>query len=341
MKQSAALANLRRNLGAIVARDCSPAMLAELITIAHLLARSCIGNKRSTGTLISMHGIPESDLAYDCIADLFQQDDRGVPFRVEAYFASYPIERMNDEELLSHFRRLVFSNVNHGVFRLLGEADPSLAKIIRNIKLSVHSLRNFVEMERFGEPTIVPDFCDPLDHLAPFDRDELFRRFLPLTSGRERIPELLAILARMLREEEEYCRRIPLVVVGFLVRSVYFEKRPDGTPDIDGATLFLSDDVRSIISEVCSVEFQRMARSYVDSGKADIRTFRAYFMTIEECLVETFVHCDGIALSFVDILRKHLPEITHEQYRQHYRHQLEYLWRTTRKEAVKRLESLR
>src|SRR6056297_2949162 len=62
------------------------------------------------------------DLAWDFIADLFQKNEGGELVVLAEYF------KYCDLELLS---------VEDNIFRFYGERDPSLKKIIRNIKLAV------------------------------------------------------------------------------------------------------------------------------------------------------------------------------------------------------------
>ncbi|MDI6803591.1 MAG: hypothetical protein QME58_07065 [Bacteroidota bacterium] len=132
------------------------------------------------------------------------------------------ITTSRDEEILSHLRRLVFSKVNHGIYRQYSEIDPSLSKILRNIKIAINTLKNFTEVERFGESCIAPCACDTLEDNPAFDRDELRGFFMCEVNGREHIPDLLAKFSLILREQTDRCRIIPLVTVGINIsRCIY------------------------------------------------------------------------------------------------------------------------
>src|SRR5271169_1856494 len=204
MIEKTTIANgLRVIIPSILAGSHSRKDLNRLIGVSHSLAASFLANKATTESLISVYDLTTSDLAYDCIADLFQEDGDGKYRQLQAYFAGLSISTSHDEEILAHLRRLVFSKVNQSIFRLYSEADPSLSKILRNIKLAIHSLKNFEELDRFGEPCIVPSLCDTLVHLPPFECEELEHCFLQVTRGNELIPDLLAKLSLLLREQIE------------------------------------------------------------------------------------------------------------------------------------------
>ena len=66
------------------------------------------------------------DLAYDCIAELFLQDDDGVPKVLRTYFNGLNVQELDEAEILIHLRRLIVARVNQELFRIFGEIDPSL-----------------------------------------------------------------------------------------------------------------------------------------------------------------------------------------------------------------------
>ncbi len=131
---SALSRGLRDNLLAVLGGAFAHQQLNAVIQVCHALASAFLAGKKTTRTLTTLHGLGYSDLAYDCIAEIFQQYPAGHFVQLQAYFNSLCLETASDEEILVHLRRLVFSKVNQAIFRLYNEADPSLAKILRNIK---------------------------------------------------------------------------------------------------------------------------------------------------------------------------------------------------------------
>jgi hypothetical protein len=316
---------LRTALLAVLTGEPTRDEINHLVAVCHSLAISFIAGKHSIGGLRLLNGLSTSDIAFDSIAELFRQDDKGNCVQLQAYFAGLRLMDAKEEEILSHLRRLVFSKVNQGIFRLYSEADPSLARILRNLKLAVGTLKNFTELERFGEVCLTPALCDTLEHLPPFDREELDKRFGECTNGREMIPEMTAKLSLLLRGQNEYCRIIPMVTIGMLIRSVY-EKKEIPLPRDTGATDHLEvTDAAAAIRRACEDLKKANRAKYVGREKVAEETFDHYFHAIEE---ELNVRCggtDGSEASLYERLIKMMPGLTKEEYHHKHRNRVEYL----------------
>ena len=333
------LRNLRFNLTSVLAGTHVPRQLDEVILLCHSLALSAISGKLSAGK-INPHflGLKDSDLAYDCIADLFQRDDGGAVLQLKAYFESFSIDNASDELLLAQLRRLIFARVNQGLFRIYNEADPALGKILRNIKLAILSLQNFVETEKFGETYVMPSLCDPLFELREIDQESFERLLRNVCKGNERIPEILAKLCSSLRRQEECSRAVRLMSVAYAIRSLYGEtqKIDEQGPVVEQA--LFADDTISIIHDSCLEVKAKNHSKYVGKKKVTLRHYESYFLVIEGKLKEIFVSHDGEEYSLFDQLKTFLPTITKEQYKREHKNILEYLSRLAHDRAVERLK---
>ena len=329
---------LRESILSAINGSATREQLNRLVSVFHSLASAFLASKSTCGMLTHVSGLKTSDLAYDCIAELFQQNRDGNYIQLVSYFSGLQLSAARDEEILAHARRLVFSKVNHGVYRLYSQADPSLAKILRNIKLAVYSLKNFTETDRFGEQCLIPVLCDALEHLPPFQREELEQLFIPVTRGKEVIPELLAKLSLFLREQDRNCRIVPLILVGLLFRSVYNAKQSvhSNTVEIEDATVVR--DTEDIISKVCRDLKTVTSKKYVEKKNIAGEVFEKYFHVMEEGLTEKYIGSNGQDFSLFDNLRRYLPDLTKEEYKKRHRNKIEYLWKLVQKEAVKRLK---
>ena len=332
--------NLRENILAVIAGSHTHNQLNRLIAVSHTLANSFLASKTTAGTLTSTYGMNTSDLAYDCIAELFRKDADGNYIQLFSYFNGLSLTTARGEEILAHLRRLVFSKVNHGVYRLYSEADPSLAKILRNIKIAVGSLKNFTEVERFGEPCITPSLCNTLEDYPAIEREILEQQFIKHTTGREYIPELLAKFSLFLREQNEHCRIIPFVAVGILFRTIYTCRYefPDQVVSVEAE--LVESDTSAIIKTVCIDIRKKNERKYVDGGKVTAEMFEKYFQVLEEELCEKFIGKDGPDFSLYESLKKLSPDLTKEDYRKDHRNRIEYLLKQVNKEATKRLKDV-
>ncbi|MBI5475393.1 MAG: hypothetical protein HY964_01490 [Ignavibacteriales bacterium] len=334
------LKNLRENILVVIAGSHRHDQLNRLIAVSHTLANSFLASKTTAGTLASTYGMSTSDLAYDCIADLFQKDADGNYIQLLSYFKGLPITTAKQEEVLAHLRRLVFSKVNQGIYRLYSEADPSLAKIIRNIKIAVNVLKNYDEVEKFGESSLVPSACNPLEHLPPIDKDLLEQRISAITTGRELVPELMAKLSLYLREQNEHCRVIPIVTVAILFRSIYNCRQDLPNQVVMEDVELIASDTSATIKNVCEDIKNKNQIKYVGEGKISEEMFEKYFIVLEEELREKFIGKNGHDFSLYESLKKLSPDLTKEDYKKNHRNKIEYLLKQVNKEAVKRLKDV-
>jgi hypothetical protein len=319
-------AGLRGTVAALLQGNVTPADLNRFIRLCLAMAESHLANRRLAAVLSRFHALNLSDLAFDCIADLFARDTTGRFPQLIAYFQSCHSPRLSDEELVVFLRRLISSKVNQGVFRLLGEIDPSLSKILRNIKLAIAALRNFDEVDWFGEPCIIPSLCDPLESLPAPEQNDLERALIAVTHGNEHIPELLGKLAMYLRTQTTHRRRIGLVATALLFRSVFTARAelPEETTDQEDVAQSLD---RAAAVRLAMDDLRNKALRYVERGKMDQRLYESYCRVIEEGLLKSIVDKNGEGFTLFESLQSVYPTLTKEQYRKVHRSRLEYLAR--------------
>ncbi|HLF15275.1 MAG TPA: hypothetical protein VI932_10345, partial [Bacteroidota bacterium] len=198
------------------------AVVDEFVTFCRKTAAVLLRKKIAGGTLgLNRISLSIEDLALDCVADLFSRNPEGGFIQLKVYLRGIDVGAMTEAELMAHLRRLVFAKVNQGMFRIYNDIDPSLGRIIRNIKISIHALENFVIVNRFGEQYIVPAACDPLEHLPSIEPAMMQEELRQMAGKTETIPNLLARLSYCLREQEQHCRLVPLVQVALIFRSLY------------------------------------------------------------------------------------------------------------------------
>ena len=321
--------DLRAHLLAITAGKHTHDQLNAVVRICHSLSIACIQTRSIAAVLNDTHGLSVSDLAMDCIADLFQQSEQGGFIQLSAFFGSLPLENCSDEETLIHLRRLVFSKTYNGLFRLYNEADPTLGKILRNIKIAIQSLGHFESCTEVGEPAIKPVACDPLPHLPPPDRDMLERYLSPYIRSNETVPTMLAKLSLYLREQRLHRRVIPLIDVAVVFRSLYSRPclLPASFEDVSGE--LLRNDVERTLQIVSGQARAAAENAYVDTGKLHSESLDSYFRAINAGLRATFVELDGAEFSLFEALRIEMPGLTLVEYRRSHRSRLEYLSRQT------------
>ena len=330
--------DLRIWLEAAVENTLTLQQINGLVDLCHSMATVALRRKIAPAMLDSgVHGTNYRDLAYDCIAELFQQGEDGSLLQIRTYFQGIDRAAASDQELLTHLRRIVFTKVNHGVVRFYGEADPDLGKILRNIRLSVQALRNYNVVERFGDTFLIPAFAPSLEELPAFSREELERILLREVRLDDHVPAMLAHLSRILVGQHERSRLVPLTTVALAIRSIYFTPEtaePGGAPVEESFTV---PEMQALVQSACREVLGRMAPEYVDSGKVERDMFRKYVEVIEKNVALRFTGEESDGHSLYAGLRSLVPSLSESEYRATHRARLEYLARLAYKRSVEML----
>lgn len=304
--------------------------LNDFVAVCHAIAVGAVRTRTRTLRYLTQFSFAnDADVAYECISDLFRQDEKGVILQVTAYFEGIDCARATDQELLIHLRRLVFSKVNYGLFRLLNEADPALGKILRNTRLACQTLHNFDIVERFGDPCLVPPMCNPLEHLPVLDPTAIQRELHRVAQRSEHVPGLLSRLSLFLREQSTWSRFVPVMAFALAVRSFYEDRSVPKQEIADEPESLLIAEVTALIDDACSRVRRQVEHKYVAGGKVSGKDLDSYFRVIRELLIDRFVQHDGDARSLFTRLGNELPALTKETYLESHRSRLEYLARLT------------
>jgi len=315
--------------------------VAEFVHLCRNIALVLLRKKAGAGRLnLARISLTMEDLALDCVADLFSRNDEGKYTQIRVYLGGVDLDRAEEPELMSHMRRLVFSRVNQGIFRIYHETDPSLSRIIRNMKLSVQALNNFTLVDRFGEHHLLPVACDPLEHL-PFISPELLRDGLTGKTGKTlTIPELMSRLSRCLREQEQWCRLVPLVRVALVFRSLFGGVDTDNSVPSEAENSTSATDAREVIARACVWIRNGALKKYVGSGKVPEELFDNYFKVIEAALIRVILDRDGEEISYYQDLLKWLPEMTKSEYKSRHKARIEYLGRLAHRRVIEELKAM-
>ncbi len=332
---------IRSDLQRILSDGHTDVEINSVVELYHAFAVASVKRKIAARTLSERFiGLNSGDIAYDCIVELFQRDESGRFVQMKAYFDGITLGDISNEELLTHSRRLVFSKVSDRLFRIYRETDPSLAKIIHNIKVVVSTLHSFDEVERLGENCICPSFVERLEEFPAIDRDTIEREMRKRVRGTERIPELMAELSLFLRQQGEYCRVVPIVGVALVFRSIYNEPMNDTITEPAVESAILMKDARRMIKEACREVKAEMEPTYVGKKKVSTEHMNFYFFVIEETLTRRFADEDERDGSLFEHLKEYIPDLEREEYKRSHKKTLEYLLRLSTESAKKKLQSL-
>ena len=312
----------------------------DIVCLCHDIATAIVRRKIQRANLDSrLHYSSYGDLAYDCIGELCQRDEQGRLWKLQNYFAGVNIEDADDAELLIHIRRLISSCINQTIFRIYGELDPQLAKVLRNIKLALKSGCALSPVEKFGEWYLVPAVAETNEHLPICDVSDLERVLSVRRECGTTTPELLSQFAKFLSEQTTNSRLVSLLTVARAVRSVYgrdnviaeHEEMEDG---------FLQQDTLAVIQSTCRLIDAEYGPKYVRTGGLTRGLFADYMAVVEQTLVSRLLENDGAMATLYERLSSTRLGMSREAYYRDHRSVLEYLVRLSYDRVVGRLKAV-
>ena len=329
---------LRGLLEAVLEGASNKGDLSSFVKVCHSLAIPYVSMRLSRDVVLkNTLNMSTSDFAYDCIADLFAfSTDHEFP-HFRAYFAAYPLDALSDPEVIAHLRRLVFSHVNQGLFRLYNQVDPSLARVIRNIKLAVQEFQSLIIVEQFGVQCLAPSGCDNLFHLPEFNVTELEFALGRYLRGSENVPFMLGKLALFLTEQEENSRIVSITSIAIVFRSLYERFSRDSLTQNGEEAEYEADAVLRTVAKAVSLTKERVRDVYAKKKNIERDLIETYFGVIEKHLMLIYSG-DGHDSSLRELLKNLMPGMTTEEYRKTHRSRLEYLSRMTADEVGKMLK---
>jgi hypothetical protein len=328
--------SLREHLLALLGGSESRQQLESVVAVCHSLALTHIRSKRSAWKMMDFHGLKLPDLAYDCIADLFQRGDDGSLPELRDYFAVLDIENADSPEILVHLRRIVFAKANKRLSQLVAETDSYFFRTTRNIRNALKTTGKFIEIDRFGEPTLLPQYCDPLFYLPMYLEEELAQLVWSNYSSSTNIPTFVERLYQAVSSETSRCRLIPLLsIVALIKEATGKEYRTDeGRHFSDELT---DDAVHKLITDARKETDRKFRKAYVAKGKVSPEDFAAYLNAIESLLTEQMSADDRDNLSLFSSLQQELPELAEPEYRDKHRARIEYMARHMREKVARYL----
>ncbi len=326
-------------LYALLRGSYTPRDIKEFSRLCYALALPVIKRRTYGGRMNPLLvGLSESDIAFDCIADLFQRDEEGHFSELVRYFENHPTD--DDEELYIALRGLVFKHVDQSLVRIYGEIDSSFGRILRNLRNAIRSSRYFVEVIRFGEQHIVPSGVDPLLHAPPCPIEILRQQFSNVALVYDNAPILVKKLHTILVQQDEYQRCVPFLSVAYLCRELQ-------QLSVDTREAEVSQTVNDIdlpvlhqaIEDTCKRLFQEMRPSYVGKGKCHLEEFVSYVKTIESILKARLSNGTPHQSNY-HFLKQEMIGLTRTEYAERHRTILEYLTRLAKKQLSNEIKNL-
>jgi hypothetical protein len=317
---------LRDNLVALLNHEGSREHLDGVVAVCHALALTHVRTKASAWKMMDFHGLSPSDLAYDCIADLFRQDEQGFLPELARYFAPLDLDNADSAEALVHLRRLVFARVNITLSQLIAETDSFFARTMRNCRNAVAASDKFTEIERFGDLLLVPTGCDPLWHMPPPSDEALGRLIGNNVAASDSMPAFMARIHNDMCAQNAHCRVIPLLLFIAQIKALSEHRHRIAQSDIAPEQIDESA-VRDLVANARAATARKFQSAYVANGKVSAEEFSSYLNAIEAALMQKIFSGDGEDPSLFASLQKEIAGLSEQQYRSVHRSRVEYMAR--------------
>ncbi len=307
----------------------------HVINESHQLALAYLRKKARCGRLSAeFFDLSIDDLALDCIADLFERNEEGQFEQLQTYYQSMSWHELDDAELHFALRRLIFSQVNDGLFRRYRQADPNLSKIIRNVKIAARSNPACALVSRNGETWLVAHGEGTLTS-QPLAPPELLEIYLTASiEGLVEMPTVVAGFIECAQTWDRYANGYPVVRLARAIRSALIRLN---AVDYDGGedrSAFLDGEVERAIARAARRVKDEMHASYVGSGKVDSRLFEQYLQAIQDVMASEYADNDTDAQSYFEALQVYRPGLSKTTYRREHRNRFEYMAKKCRAELL-------
>jgi len=314
--------------------------LSEFVQLTRAIIQSHFEYLRSSITSLCSHqGLTITDVAYDCIADAFARDENDRFPQLENFVDSLgsEMEKMPERELYLAFKGFVTRIADAQLARLYAQADPSGAKIHRNIRDCLKHSKLFSLHRDFRGLVLCPYGSDALEELEPAPVEQIENGLLSLAGRHSSTVELLKALHDVLTKQSSYRRSMSLIDVVQLFKKVYrydVEVLDEEAyhPSLDGLTEFEVDQIRS---EVELALKEKILLTYFARGKVDRKEAEAMFNAFHDILWD-WCSSGDLQVSLYQYYCRHFP-IDEKTYETTSRSKMEYLLKIAREEFAARL----
>ena len=361
----------------IISANYSLSELTSFISISQKISVSYLKYLEINGKHIRSRGSEGTnelnDVAIDCIADLFMRNEAGQFIQLTRYFSDViksdppPAEY----QLSCLLRRLIVKKTKQELSRIFKERDPESAKIIRNIKVSIRNSTKFKSFKEMGREFIYlaplankistallpqpereqvstkvvhdldAQFREKLErHIIP--EKVLFHYFLQKHVPSDSVSAMLEKMMEIVNSLPQYQNCIALEVAASIIREVTFQHAYEKlTENIDYHSPMAEiqfKEIHEVNQSVIASIHRKIEKQYLQKEKITQERAAIYSKAISDFVQE--LTQDKATDSNFQYLKRYIPSLTQELYREQERSIFEYLVKLTKKSLRKRLKEL-
>lgn len=324
---------LKETISSCLGQNVSRKDLKKLIKKCHSMALAYLRMKAASNQLYMIRGERLEDLAWDFIAELFEKDENGCLIRLQDYFHDVSLEELNDSDLTIELRKLVFTKVEDNIFRAVGEKDPSLRKIIRNLKLAIrdNDCEGWV-CYKHGNIIVGEDSEENLP-IMPSEFMQI--RLSSRVEEKMQIPEILIEAIDVLQRQDKYQKKISLVGLASVIRLtfVHFNETSAEEKQLNADETIINTEFEEFLNESLEMVRSSTGYSYIRKRKINHDELDMYMKAAKDIVYDYFNNGKTESSQY-EYLKNYMPGLEYSDFRENKRQILEYLVRLIRKDLV-------
>ena len=337
----------------ICSGNFSPSELVEFVDISQKISISYLKYQEILGKNIrpkNAEGLNDlEDVAIDCIAGLFMRNNDGEFVQLIRYFSPTfeSTEKVDEKVLIMMLRRLIVKKTKQELSRIFRERDPEGAKIIRNIRVAIRNCDHFKSFKEMGREFVyiqitAEEDTDLRHDLNEISQNVLYNKFLEQYSPTDSVSLMMKKMLTIVANEVESQNFLPIDLIANIIRDVTYQQfREEISNDIDTSSPFQDIQIKEI-NEVNKtiIEYiqKKIENQYLKKDKITREKAGIYFKAIND-FVQDLTHAKECESNF-RYLKRYIPGLTQQIYRDDERSIFEYLVKVTKKSLRKKLKDL-
>jgi hypothetical protein len=306
--------------------------LTRLVTYSRVLVQNHLSSKLSiVSHLCRHHGISDRDLSFDCLGELFVNDEKGQLVKIARleFAMSRPLRDIGPGEIFVAFRGLVVKIADAHLARLYGQSDPEGARIYRNLREAVKQ-HDCLSLQKTPSGLVLrsgpPHGAFHLYPVEPFERE-----CRAATSEVRSTPEFIQVVHKILTEGSSTPAGIPLFEVVRIFKAIQADGRPDlATESTIGTDGLFKEDLERMNREVLGHVKEKIVLTYLVKQKISRAEAEDLYAAVED-IVSDWSGGTGDARSYHDYFVRHRA-VEPGEYDTRFRTKLEYLVKLAREE---------
>ncbi|MBR9977905.1 MAG: hypothetical protein KFH87_07435 [Bacteroidetes bacterium] len=274
---------------------------------------------------IDRSGLTLYDITCDITAELVARDEEGHCGMLRTWLLRH--REKEDMDLLATYQSLLFLNIQRQLPRVFAEISPIHHSLLISIREHVRnrddvSIRDMLD----GRWYLFGNALEVALEKPAIPLRELERNLYRINGNPRSVPvEIFRLAAEYLVAQDEYCKAVAEKdIVKLILKYIgqHLETmRQDVTtePSIEHDVAILSMVIRRALSNVRS----ELASFYIERNKLTTWEFDLMLDAVEDFfLLQSF---RDEPMSGFALLRRHMPGLTHERYRQTYRRKFSHI----------------